>query len=354
MQSVLIIAPVIFPCGGDTRYQGIERLCLYWGCELHRLGYKASVVSARGSVFPRGITHIEVPLGDFTQGELVAYASYKPEIRNYDVILEMSHSHWAMREFTDLPAVAWCWHTPALMQPPLPSYNLFALSEYQKNQLFAYQGLTARVFDPHCGRHWGEVGLEPSPGTEKEEKEAVGGGISNYYVFIGRATPTKGMLEAVRMCKNNSLPLRIIGGLGPNDDPAYLYQVEAECCGDIEYLGQVSDEVKNHFLSRAKALIYPINYPNQYGESHSHKSVDSLLAGIPVVAYRQGALDEVIEHGVDGFLAANEHEFVDYMLEVDSLDRDTIRRRATGRWSIENVVSRAIPVLDEVAGGLRW
>ena len=333
IHSVLVISPVLFPSGGDMRYAGIERLAYYWSKELAQREIRVTLVASKGSVAPKSVALISVPQGDFVQGELVAYGAYRHLLLQYDLILDFSHSHLAMREFT-LPAVAWCWHTPSLMQPPLPSYNVLALTEYQRQQLAQYQGVMALVLDPHCG-------------VSGELKET-----DSSYIFIGRATPTKGMLEAAVLCQELGVPLDVVGGLGPGDDPAYLEKVQVACGNG--YWGQVPDTLKNVLLAKARALIYPINYPNQQGEAHSHKSVDSLLAGCPVVAYNQGALSEVIEHGVDGFLAQNREEFKAFMLRVEELDRELIQERAAKRWSIEGIVDRAWPLLTEVARGQTW
>jgi glycosyltransferase involved in cell wall biosynthesis len=330
---ILVIAPVVFPVTPYAHYQGIERLVRCWVSELNLRGHKVSVVAAEGSAFPRGVNWIRVPQGDFVQGEVVAYGHYRHLVRDYDLILDFSHSHCAMRE-EDLPAVCWVWHSPALMQPPLPGYNVCALSHYQAAQLFAYQSVRARVVDPHCG-----VPVDPSESSGR-------------YLFIGRLHPTKGAGEAARLCLEVGVPLDIIGGLGPGDTPEMMAEVMKLCGDGIAYQGEVGDDVKNVFLSSSRALLFPID--SLYEEAHSHKTVDALLAGLPVVTYARGALPEIVDHGVDGFLAMSREEFKSYMLQVDTLDRQAIRQRAVERWGIPQAVDRAWPVLQQVARGLRW
>jgi len=324
------------------RYAGIERLAFYWACELHRRSHQVTVAAARGSSFPQSIRYIEVPRGDFVQGELIAYGVYRRELIGQDIILDFSHSHWPMRD-QSLPAMCWCWHTPATAQPPLPGYNVLALSEFQQQQLFQYQKVQAQVLDCHC----------VVPGPVEALPIAT---PTPPFVFIGRATPTKGMLQAAQLCCELVRPLHIIGGLGPGDDQGYLEQVKALCSDalGIIYWGEVSDPVKNALVKQSEALIYPINYPGQAGEAHSHKSVDSLCLGTPVIAYAHGALPEVIEHGVNGFLARTPEEFKDYMGKAGELDRTAIQQRALDRWAMDMVVGRASSAMEQVAGGARW
>ena len=328
--KLLIIAPVIYPIHPDNRYAGIEKLAGYFAAGLNALGHQVTVASTVGSAFPRGIRHIPVQPGDFVQGELVAWHVYRPEIHNFDAILDFSHSHFAMREM-DLPAVSWVWHDPKVMQPPQPAYNVLALSEWQADRLLQYQKVNARVFDCHCGF------------PVKSDQ------VGDHFVFIGQATATKGLLQAVEICRELNVPLDAIGAVRKGDE-AYFEQCQAAAGPLTELWGEVSEPVKVSLLARARGHIFPI----QYEEAHSHKTVDTLLSGVPTVAYRRGALPEIIAHGVDGFLAEDRQEFKDYMLRVGELDRALIRSRAIARWGARAVVERAVTLMGEVAGGLRW
>ena len=328
--KLLLIAPVIYPVHPDNRYAGIEKLCGMWAAGLNALGHQVAVASTVGSAFPRGIRQIPVQPGDFVQGELVAYYVYRPEIRSFDAILDFSHSHIAMREM-DLPAVSWVWHDPKVMQPPQPAYNVLALSQWQADRLLQYQKVTARVFDCHCGI--------PVYATQ----------VTDRFIFIGQATPTKGLLQAVELCKELGVPLDAIGAVRKGDE-AYFEQCQAAAGPLTELWGEVSEPVKISLLARARGHIFPI----QYEEAHSHKTVDTLLSGVPTIAYRRGALPEVVEHGIDGFLVDTPAEFKDAMLHVDLLDRAKIRERAIARWGVRNVAERAVVLLGEVAAGARW
>lgn len=330
--KLLIIAPVIYPVHPDNRYAGIEKLAGYFAAGLNALGHQVSVASTVGSAFPRGIRHIPVQPGDFVQGELVAWHVFRPEIRGFDAILDFSHSHFAMREM-DLPAVSWVWHDPKIMQPPQPAYNVLALSQWQADRLLQYQKVTARVFDCHCG----------FPVNSDQ--------VGDHFVFIGQATATKGLLQAVELCKELGVPLDAIGAVRQGDQ-AYFEQCQAAAGPLTELWGEVSEPVKISLLARARGLLHPL--APGYVEAHSHKCVDSLLAGVPVVSYSTGAMPEVITHGIDGFLAEDRHEFKSYMLRVGELERGKIRERAISRWGVRNVAERAVALMGEVAAGLRW
>mgnify|MGYP001603246573 CR=1 FL=1 len=58
--------------------------------------------------------------------------------------------------------------------------------------------------------------------------------------------------------------------------------------------------------------------------------------------------------GVDGFLVDTEQEFLEAMGRVAELDRQAIQQRAEATWGIAQTVDRALPLLQEVARGLKW
>jgi len=333
---ILLISTAIFPVSPENKYAGIETLVRLISNELNRRGHQVSLVAPQGSRLAKGIEHINTgACGDFINSERKAYWIFSPRLKEFDAILDLSHSHWCMME-NDLPAIAFIWHDPHIMKPQEPGYNICALSQWQANRFQQVYGYKARVVDPHCG-HPGE--LKPSKGS---------------FLFLGKMGPQKGCLEAIGICHELGVPLNIIGGPGPGDSPEYLERVKESCHTGVVYQGEVDDPTKTTFLEEARALIYPINYPPGQGEAHSHKTVDTLLCGCPVVTYNTGAFPEIIDHGVTGFMANDREEFKQFMLQVDSLNRKLIRDRATSRWSVEATVDRLLEVMDNVTRGMRW
>ena len=330
--NILIIAPSIYPVTPENRYAGIEKLCGYWANGLHERGYQVTLAAGKGTRVSSGIEVIETPLGDFNNGEKNAYFIYRPRLREFSAILDFSHSHIGMRE-NKLPAVCWIWHDPALQRVDLPSYGVQSLSDWQKRRLQLFQGKLSSIFDCHCG---------PTP----EVKEA-----SDYFVFIGRPTPTKGMMQAVDICHAGGFKCYLIGGLGVNDDVRYMETIKAKCNNGVEYLGSVSDEAKIEILGSARALIYPISYPPHTGEAHSHKTVDACLQGVPLIAYNQGALHEVFGSTSNGCqLVLKQDDFIKRMEGVcTGIEyRQHIQAWASERWSIPKVMDRAKELIRQV------
>jgi glycosyltransferase involved in cell wall biosynthesis len=67
--------------------------------------------------------------------------------------------------------------------------------------------------------------------------------------------------------------------------------------------------------------------------------MEALAAGTPVVAFPNGALPTVIEHGRTGFIVHDVAEMAEAMRRVGELDRDTCRRAARERFSADQMIA---------------
>ena len=81
-------------------------------------------------------------------------------------------------------------------------------------------------------------------------------------------------------------------------------------------------------------------FPLRWDEPGGTAVVEALSAGVPVVAMRRGVLPELVDHGVTGWLADDEEEFVGYLRRVDELDRDACREVAERRFSPAAMAAR--------------
>lgn len=84
----------------------------------------------------------------------------------------------------------------------------------------------------------------------------------------------------------------------------------------ITFLGSLAGKKKLKFLSEAKVLLFPIEWEEPFGMS----VIEALACGTPVIAMNRGAMSEIIEHGVTGFLANTQREFEEYMTRIDEIN----------------------------------
>ena len=161
-----------------------------------------------------------------------------------------------------------------------------------------------------------------------------------YLAFLGRLTREKGPEAAIRISKASGQPLRIAAKL-PRSERGYFKQsLEPLIDGDdIRIIGEVDDRAKQGFLSGARALLFPIKWPEPFGLV----MIEAMACGTPVIAFRAGSVPEVIEDGITGFIVENEDEAVDVIKHrLPSLDRRRVRegfeRRFTSRRMAEDYV----------------
>jgi glycosyltransferase involved in cell wall biosynthesis len=189
----------------------------------------------------------------------------------------------------------------------------------------------------------------------------------DYFITLARFSPDKGQHIAVKLAVKLNKSLRMAGtiaGIGSNrrlllelSNPLSSYRSNQEFRyysdkilpavlhhRKISYVGNLSGARKMTFISQAKALLFPIDWEEPFGMA----VIEALACGTPVVAMNRGAMPEIIEHGVTGFLANNEKEFEEYMLRVDEIDPTACRRSIEEKFSSGTMALNYIDRYNEV------
>lgn len=174
----------------------------------------------------------------------------------------------------------------------------------------------------------------------------------SYFVTLARFAPYKGQHIAVKAAAKLKKRLRMAGPVADitsnrkllfelaNPLSPYRNDNQFRYYSDkilpyvlrhprITYSGNLSGKRKAKFLSEAKALLFPIEWEEPFGMS----VIEALACGTPVIAMNRGAMPEIIEHGVTGFLADTEEEFVQYMQRIDEIDPIACRQSVEQRFS---------------------
>ncbi len=158
-----------------------------------------------------------------------------------------------------------------------------------------------------------------------------GDGKGGYLAFLGRICPEKGPVDAIAIAERAGLPLKMAAKVDPVDRPYFDEVIRPLLAKSrhVEFVGEINDSQKQEFLGNARALLFPIRWPEPFGLV----MIESIACGTPVVAYRCGSVPEVLEDGLTGFVVDNVEEAVKAVGRLDQLFRPSIRSRFEERFS---------------------
>lgn len=154
-------------------------------------------------------------------------------------------------------------------------------------------------------------------------------------VFLGRIEEIKGPHLAIEIAKATGHDLIIAGNIPEEKrswvDANVLSKVDGK---KIRYIGPVDDIQKNALLQQAKAFLMPILWDEPFGMVMA----EAMACGTPVLGTRRGAVPEVVEDGVTGFVRDTIEELIAVIPLIGSLDRRACRTRVEERYSNDAVV----------------
>jgi glycosyltransferase involved in cell wall biosynthesis len=156
-----------------------------------------------------------------------------------------------------------------------------------------------------------------------------------YLAFIGRIAPEKGPEEAIAIARRSGVPLKIAAKVDENDRDYYESVVKPLIDPPhVEYIGEVDERGKSEFLGGARALLFPIDWPEPFGLA----MIEALACGTPVIARPCGSVPEIIAPGICGVIAAGLNELVAAVDQVHAISREQCRRYFEERFTVEKMV----------------
>jgi len=154
-----------------------------------------------------------------------------------------------------------------------------------------------------------------------------------FVAFVGRMTDQKRPDTAIRVARAAGLPIRLGGTIDVGNPDYFDRQVRPLLGPDATYLGPVDDAAKGELLGGAKALLFPIDWPEPFGLV----MIEAMACGTPVVAWNRGSVPEIVEDGVTGFVVSSEDEAAAALARIGQLDRAMIRARFEERFTAERM-----------------
>jgi glycosyltransferase involved in cell wall biosynthesis len=126
------------------------------------------------------------------------------------------------------------------------------------------------------------------------------------------------------------IPLKIAAKVDRVDKEYFETEIAPLLAGpDVEFIGEIDERRKRSFLGEARALLFPIDWPEPFGLV----MIEAMACGTPVMAFRNGSVPEVIDDGITGYVVDSEEEAVCRLGALLNLDRGRVRRRFEERFT---------------------
>lgn len=168
----------------------------------------------------------------------------------------------------------------------------------------------------------------------------------DYAVVMGRICPEKGYHFALEAAELAGIPLKVAGEVFPYDLHRRYFreEIEPRLQGSRKFIGPVTFSDKRKLLASAACLVVP----SVVAETSSLVAMEALACGTPVVAFRIGALPEIIDDGQTGFLVSNVQEMAEALRRVRHLNRETCRQQARTRFSVTRMTSNYLRLYEQL------
>ena len=279
----------------------------YGGTELF-IGNLARELCRRGEevvVYGNGDSSLPCPVRwRYPHGDWPCESSVRAQLKNAD------HTAWAVRDalefadvihlndivglpftmFTDVPTVLTIHHPH---EPELSEQYL----RYPR-ALYVAIARWLRRSEPMPRVEVVHHGIPVADYAWSDEKD-------DYVAFLGRMAPCKGPHLAIAAARRAGVRLKLAGEIQPYFNDYWEQQIRPLVDGDqVEYVGEADFAVKNALLSKARALLFPIQWEEPFGLV----MVEAMACGTPVLAFAGGSVEEVVVNGVNGWICRDVDE----------------------------------------------
>jgi glycosyltransferase involved in cell wall biosynthesis len=317
-------------------YGGTERVVSFLTEELIHQGHTVTLFASGDSVTQARLLspnqkalRLDATCIDEMAHHIVMLQMVQDEMENFDIVhYHIDYLHFPMSRLTRTPHITTLHgrlNVPELYQvyKTFDDMPVVSISNAQREPLpranwvgNVYHGLPSSLFKPNY-------------------KEG------QYLAFLGRISPEKRVDRAIEIAIACGVPLKVAAKVDPNDREYFENKIKKLLNHPlIEFLGEIGEADKEKFLGEAIALLFPIDWPEPFGLV----MIEALACGTPVIAYRNGSVPEIIDHGSGGFIINNQEEGVKAVREISSLSRHTCRQIFEQRFTSSAMAEAYIDV----------
>ncbi|PJC28444.1 glycosyl transferase [Candidatus Shapirobacteria bacterium CG_4_9_14_0_2_um_filter_39_11] len=156
----------------------------------------------------------------------------------------------------------------------------------------------------------------------------------NYFCFLGRISPDKGVHLAVKLAKKLGIKLKIAGLLIKEEEEFFNTQIKPNLNQNIQYLGLIDNKEKKKLLKNALGFLHL----NTYSEGFGLTLVEAMASGTPVIGMNLGSIPEIIEDNKTGFVISDTREAIEAIKKIDKIERKVCRERVEKFFSLDRMI----------------
>jgi glycosyltransferase involved in cell wall biosynthesis len=318
-------------------YGGSERIVSYLTDELVRLGHEVTLFASGDSVSSAHLVPcvpMALRLDDNVRDPIPYYMLMLDRVREYAEEFDILHFHIDQFHFPLFRTMAnrtvTTLHGRQDLHDLKPLYvgfsdmPLVSISNAQRkpipNANFAgtvYHGIPSQLLKPT---------YRPN---------------GDYVAFLGRISPEKRPDRAIRIARALEIPLKIAAKVDKVDEVYFREKIVPLLNQPgVEFIGEIDERAKSDFLGNARALLFPVDWPEPFGLS----MIEAMACGTPVLAFRCGSVPEIVDPGVTGVIVDAMDEAIRMLPQVLALDRRAVRQRFEHRFSVARMAKDYVHV----------
>jgi glycosyltransferase involved in cell wall biosynthesis len=166
----------------------------------------------------------------------------------------------------------------------------------------------------------------------------------DYLCFVGRISKEKGIDEAIEIARLAGMKLKIAAKIDASDRDYYesVIKHKMESSPNIEFLSEIGEVEKNELMGNATGLLFP----TMCNESFGLAMIEAMACGTPVIAFNNGAVPEVLDDGVTGFVCRSIQEAAYKVSFLNHLNRKVIRRIFEANFGIKKIAAEYVSLYE--------
>ncbi|WP_338911666.1 glycosyltransferase family 4 protein [Mycetohabitans rhizoxinica] len=322
-------------------YGGTERVVSYITEALVDLGHDVTLFASADSntraklvpVWPRAL-RLDPAIRDRIAPHMLLMERVRQQAREFDVLhFHMDYYSFSLFGRQDTPFITTL-HGRLDLPEQQPIFDTFSsaavvsISDAQREPLpqakwltTVYHGLPERLYTPQP--------VQPQ-----------------YLAFLGRISPEKRVDIAIRIAGLCGMKIRIAAKVDAADQQYFERDIRPLLAlPHVEFIGEIADEQKAHFLSGAHALLFPIDWPEPFGLV----MIEAMACGTPVIAFNRGSVSEVIDEAQSGFIVEDEISAVAAVNRLGTLSRERVRACFERRFTSRRMAQQYVEAYHAVA-----